>query len=322
MTTEFNFAQQRGVAAAGTDDLTVVLPYPPLNSAGGHCKTHPHLTSFTVYVDLGPAYTGFGGTVNATGPYMFLAEAWLIHNRQRICLDKGAVLYDAKYNRCVIGFEGRIHYSENDSIQVFIKNIGAITAWWGASGTYDISSEPVNETNVIHRQHDDVTWIYQAARINTLTPAGPVALVTRISMNTGQIGRLISSRIQGTASAGATLLVAVQDEDSVSSTQLASVAAGASRTVSLPSIGTAATATSNTANTTELILVPGSYLAVTSSVALATENQSIYVAIELLNDPTLPVWDNTGSGGASVIAASTISVANTLQPIVRPRMIG
>jgi len=304
-------ATSRTVAAAATDDLIV-----PLKFERG---MHNYIVGATVYVDQG-IWTGMGGT--AITPVIFDAEIWLQSGGAKIPLDKGWVCYDAKYNRAVIGFAGRYEFFENDTLLIPIQNAGTGSGAWGASYSLDVSKEPVSDIGTRFTLSDDVTFIYQARRINTQTAAGPAALYTRVSMNPGQIGRFIASYVVGAASAGAPLLQYMYDEDNAIAAQLTNIAAGASRSACLPSVGTVSTGNSNLTNSQGLILAPGQFFVTSTSVSLNTETLTVFFECELLNDPTLPVWDTTGSGGTPSLAASTISVANTLQPIIRPRMIG
>jgi len=279
---------------------------------------HNYVTGLTVYVD--GIWTGFGGTV-ATAQ-TFKAEAWLNSGGAKVLLDRGWVCYDAKYNRSVIGFAGRYEFFENDTIQIYIQNAGTGTGIWAASYSVDASKEPVSDIGTRFTLHDDVTFMYHARRVNTQTNAGGGALQTNIAMNTGQVGIVRSMLVIGSASAGATLLGIVYDEDANISNQYANAAAGASRVLCLPSIGSAATADNNRSNSQNLVLTGAQYIGWSSSAALQNETEQVNVTIELLNDPTLPVWSTTGSAGTPSLAASSISAANTLIPIIRPRMVG
>jgi len=137
----------------------------------------------------------------------------------------------------------------------------------------------------------------------------------RVSVATGQIAELVSVRAIGSASGGATLIVDILDEDTNQSSVIANIAAGATRVCDLPSIGTAATASGNLPNTTGLIVAPGEYLRIRSSVALQTETLTAAFKLILYNLATIPTVDSTGSAGTPNLAASSISTANTLQRI-------
>jgi len=172
----------------------------------------------------------------------------------------------------------------------------------------DPSSDP-------HRLVPQGWWLYQARRINASGGAG--ALVIRIQMNPGQVGRIVGMFTQGPASAGATLYCVVVDEDGANVSQLVAIAAGASRSAYLPSIGTAATANANTANSHDYMLGPGEYLTITGSTSLITETLTVGIKL-LLSTPEIPLWDITGSVGGSALGDSTISPENTLQKVDLP----
>ena len=312
----FDGGQNRSVAAAATDDLTVPLPYTP--------GMHNYITGFVVFPETGAAgFTGLGGT--AVTPAIFDVEVWLIRGHNRIPLDYGWACYDAKNNRAVVGFAGRVGYNERDSLFIAIKNAGTGTASWGCSGTYDQSENPISETGVIHRLHDDVTFIYQARRVCTNANAAGNPIVFNITMATGQVARLIALLgVQVTAGVH-TLLSYLNDEDNASYANLANIAAAANTSFEIPSIGANATTSANITNSLGLVIPAGAKLNIQTYGASAQAGDTLTVGmiLELLNDPTLPTWAATGTDSANfTFAASTISDANTLIPIIRPRLIG
>jgi len=156
-----------------------------------------------------------------------------------------------------------------------------------------------------------VSWIYQARRVNTQTAANG-ALTTRLQLAFGQIARVISIRVYGTASATEVCSVRIQDEDGADMAVMAYVAAAASTVVELPSTGANASGSGNIANTVGRIIGSGSFLTSAASVAVQNETLTVAVTLELFNVPTIPTWDTTGSAGTPSLAASTISAANTL----------
>jgi len=142
-------------------------------------------------------------------------------------------------------------------------------------------------------------------------------LAIRIQTNPGQIARLVHAYVVGPASAGATLIGNVLDEDAAASAITVNVAAGVARSANLPSIGTAAAASANLTNTLGLMIGPGEYLSFNASTSLLNETLTLSIVL-LLNTPDIPLWDITGSVGGSALGDSTISDANTLQKVDLP----
>jgi len=174
----------------------------------------------------------------------------------------------------------------------------------------DPSSDP-------HRLVPQGWWLYQSRRVWTAGVGGGAVNVL-IQVPVGTVGKLIGIRAIGPASAGATLTIQAQDEDGAMWGDYASIGAGASRQCTLPSIGTAANANANTTNSQNVILGPGSFLAVGVSTSLATE--TVTVALELLvSTNNEPAWTTTGAAAAlGVLADNTISAANAMQKIDLP----
>jgi hypothetical protein len=166
-----------------------------------------------------------------------------------------------------------------------------------------------------HRLVPQGWWLYQARRVNTSGGAG--ALVTRVSMNAGQVGLLVHAYAQGPASAGADLTFDLRDEDGAFAGLLAYCAAGANRAMNIPSIGSAATASTNVDDTAKMMFAPGEMIRFAASTSLVTETLTVAVTL-LLSTPTLPVWDITGSVGGSALGDSSISAANELQKVDLP----
>lgn len=164
-------------------------------------------------------------------------------------------------------------------------------------------------------KNGSVWWLYQACRVNTQTNAGGGTLRTRISMPAGMVGRLVSMAVIGAASVTAILAVVKTDEDLTSIHNMAYIAAGASRSAYLPSIGSSAGSNANIADTGGMMIGPGEILYSETSVVLQNETLAVGVVL-LLSAPTLPTWDTIGSAGTPSLAASTISAANTLQAVL------
>ena len=185
----------------------------------------------------------------------------------------------------------------------------------GPSGGYLYTGKRGRNGWELYKTPNNPWYLYQARRINTQGAANG-ALTTRISMPAGVVGIIQAMYVRGALSA-ATLEVYRYDEDGAQMGLWASVAAGATRQINLPSIGSAASATNNPPNTTDTKLGPGEILAATTSAALQTETLTVGVVI-LLSAPTEPTWDTTGSAGTPSLAASTISAANTMQMVAMP----
>ena len=183
------------------------------------------------------------------------------------------------------------------------------------AGIYSWAAKKTQDGHDLYQTPNNPWYLYQARRVNTSGGAG--ALVTRISMNAGQVGKLVSYTVTGPASAGATLDIVVYDEDGALNAPLANCAAGANRRMSLPTVGTAATASLNFQESNGLVLGPGEELSSLASTSLITETLTIAVVL-LLSTPDIPVWAITGSVAGSALAASTISAANTLQLVAMP----
>lgn len=186
---------------------------------------------------------------------------------------------------------------------------------YGPSAGYQYAGKRgKNGWEVYKARAQPIGWLYQGRRVNTQDNAGGGALQIRIQIPSGVTARLISMSITGSASAGATLIAGVFDEDGNIQTRAAGIAAGASLISYLPSFGAVAANTNNIADTRGLILGPGQYLYAVSSAALQTETLTVGVVL-LMSAAVEPTWDTTGSAGTPNLAASTISTANTLQAV-------
>ncbi len=159
------------------------------------------------------------------------------------------------------------------------------------------------------RDIKQIWYLYQARRVNTQTNGAGGALTTRISMNAGQVGKIVQVYQKGSASATCVTQIWVHDEDGANQCMLKYTAAAANQENHLPLAGGTTYADSN-----GLLIGPGQFLAFLSSVVLNTETQTVGVAL-LLSTPVEPTWDTTGSVGTPSLAASTISAANTLQAV-------
>ena len=162
-----------------------------------------------------------------------------------------------------------------------------------------------------HREN--ISWIYQARRVATQANAAGGAIVIDISLASGQCGRLIAAYTNN--SGNNSLYVEIQDEDNAYTTSIGSVGAAAANTLRLPSIGSAASATGNVANSTGLIIPSGAKLTFRQAGAgVQNDTLTVGIVLELFNLPTVPTWSKDRSTNAAdvTLAASTISAANTL----------
>lgn len=160
-----------------------------------------------------------------------------------------------------------------------------------------------------------IGWLYQSQRVLTQTNGGGGQLTMKISVPTGTVGRIVAMKFVGTASAGATLNVTVNDEDDNIVIPLATVTAGANRQANFPAPGVNASATNNNDATSTFCLVgPGMTIKAASSAALQNETLTVRLVM-LLSTATIPTYDVSASAGTPSLAASTISAENTMQAV-------
>jgi len=167
-------------------------------------------------------------------------------------------------------------------------------------------------------------WIYQAQVVVTNANAAGAAIVVDISLASGQVGKLIGMNVYSVTTGTHTLYASLNDEDLAAANHNLLIgnagAAAAAKVLAFPSIGTAATASVNLANSTGLVIPPGAALSIyhTDASGVANDHIDIFLIMELYNLPTLPTWSKARSGNAAdvTIAASSISAANTIQPVV------
>ena len=187
----------------------------------------------------------------------------------------------------------------------------------GPFGGYYYAMKHTTEGEELYRTVNgkNIWWLQQGRYVVTQDNVGGGALTIRISVSTGQVAKLTAMYVKGSASAGSGLVVYTVDEDTASVLSLATVAAGANRSVSLPTSGTASSTTGNMATSEGLLLGPGQYLVSNASAALQTEVLTVYFAL-LTSNSTAVVIDTTGSAGTPNLGANSISAANALQAVV------
>jgi len=190
----------------------------------------------------------------------------------------------------------------------------------GPSGGYLYTGRKGKRGWELYKTANNPWWLYQGRRINTQGVAGPNALQTNIAVPDGCIAKLVGGQVVGTASAGATLVGYVYDEDGAILMKLCANAAAANSVAHFPQIGTtstAATTSNNVANSVGLLLGPGMYIGFISSVSIAAETLSVGISL-LMSQKVEPTWNTTGSGGTPTLADSTISEANTFLMVPMP----
>lgn len=164
---------------------------------------------------------------------------------------------------------------------------------------------------------EKVAYLYQARRVATQANAAGGAIKIDITVAAGQVAKLIGVSMINSGTNG--ILVNALDEDGVTQIQrIASVGSGAGTYISLPTIGSVATATQNMATSEGLLIGPGSSLALDQTGAGAQNDTSTIGIMLLLSTNTEPTWSKARSTNQAdvTLAASTISTANTLQAVV------
>jgi len=156
------------------------------------------------------------------------------------------------------------------------------------------------------------TVIYQARRVATQANAAGGKIIIDINGNPGQIMRIVS--LLAYNSGTNTLNIMIVDEDWGSGPRCGYLASAAGNSMALPSIGSPATATSNSIDTNNLLIAPGQYLSIQQSEAgIQNDTLTVYLTLELFNSRTAPNWSiiRSTNAGNVTLAASTISAGNT-----------
>lgn len=164
-------------------------------------------------------------------------------------------------------------------------------------------------------------YLYQATRLCTNANAAGHPMTITLTFAAGQVIRLNQMISKNVTLGTHTMVIYVADEDGVSIAQLATAGvAAATNYCFLPSIGSAATASANYIDSTNLWLGPGQKLIVTEATDSANAGDTLLVAVSLLlSTNTEPTWAATGTDVANyTFAASTISAANTVQLVAVP----
>ena len=307
--TKIPFVTNKSIATTVGESDSVSLPY-----RNDKCY---YLTSAVINIGGAPML-GFEGV--AITQQWLAGELWLLKGGMRIKLDWGFVGYDANTQRSVIGFHGRIGYDRDDKLFYTVKNYGTGTLVYSVSYSVDCSDNPLNESFDINRLHDDVSFLQQFRRVTTQNGAGGGALVNLVSCANNQIGVLHEALVTGSASAGATLIVQKLDEDATACALVTAIAAGVSRTATLPTTGSAPNNSQGQIVGLGMKLAPSQSISFASSAAIQTETLTVALLVET-NTPEPLTWATTGSGGTPALAANTISSAASLVAVVRPRLV-
>jgi hypothetical protein len=187
----------------------------------------------------------------------------------------------------------------------------------GPSAGYLYTGKQGRDGWELYKTANNPWYLYQARRVWT-SGVGGGAINVRIQVPSGCVAKLVSWLQIGPASVGAIPGTSIFDEDAAETLRVGGGAAAANAMYQLPAIGANAATTGHLANSVGLILGPGQYLAAIASASLATETVTVAVVL-LLSLNTEPVWTTTGAGAAAgILAASTISVENTMTLVPMP----
>ena len=152
-----------------------------------------------------------------------------------------------------------------------------------------------------------MTWIYQARRVATRATNDGITIID-ITIPESQVAKLISCKVllSGTND----INVYKRDEDFGEEVELAVVASGAARRVSLPSIGSSSASHANIVNSTGMLFGAGSVLNIyVTGNGANGDTVTVGLELELYNVPTQPTWSIARSTGtAPTLAANTIAV--------------
>ena len=280
---------------------------------------HNYLTGAVLYVDSGTPYAGFGGTVGT--PTVLKVELWLTREgSHRVFLDSGYAIYDTQYNRAVVGFEGCIEYKKGDILQAFVWNQGTGTANYAVD--YTCVREAEHYACTINRLHSDVTAIYQARRATQQENLAGGAIKVDVTLATGQMARLIAA--SGTNTGTNSAYIHLRDEDAALTDTLCAVASAAGTMAAAPCAGQAGASSGGAIAAQGLILPAGAMLSFEQAGAGAQHDYlQVAVVLELIGDFSIPTWAKSRSTNEAdvTIGASSISATNTMQYMVRPRMV-
>ena len=188
----------------------------------------------------------------------------------------------------------------------------------GPSGGYLYTGRRGKNGWELFKTANNPWYLYQARRVATQANVGGGAVIVDIALGAGQVGWIELSTFTNSGTNG--LFVDVLDEDNMIVGRLAGIASAAGNALRVPSIGTAASASLNVNESVRRYLGPGMKWSIYQTGAGA-QNDTLTVAVTLfLSTNTEPTWDKSRSTNAAdvTLAASTISVANTMQLVPMP----
>ena len=162
----------------------------------------------------------------------------------------------------------------------------------------------------------NVWWLYQARRVATQANVAGGAVTVDITVAAGQTAKLIA--VYGANSGTNSLFIVGVDEDNNASFSLAGVGSAAANILRAPNVGSVGSASNNLLYSDGFIIGPGQKLSIYQSGAGAQNDTLTVAVVLLLSTFTEPTWDKSRSTNAAdvTLAASTISAANTKQPVV------
>ena len=161
----------------------------------------------------------------------------------------------------------------------------------------------------------NIAWMYQARRVATQANAAGGKVLVDIAVPSGTVARLVVARADNSGTNS--IAWRLYDEDDELMATLGVVGSAGATNLSVPTIGTAP-ATNNNIHSLGQLIPPGAKFTAEQSGAGA-QNDTLTIAIILLmSSPVEPTWVKTRSTNVAdvTIAASTISAANTLQPVL------
>jgi len=180
----------------------------------------------------------------------------------------------------------------------------------GPTGGYLYTGKQGKDGWETFRTPNNPWYLYQARRVATQANAAGGAILIDLATAPGQIAKLLHARVVNSGNNG--LQAYIYDEDNAAEAYLLVIGAAAGTSASLPSIGSAATASANNANTKDLMFGPGQKLSFLQTAAGA-QNDTLTLGITLLlttaTEPSWSVARSTNPGNVT-LAANTISAAN------------
>jgi hypothetical protein len=171
-----------------------------------------------------------------------------------------------------------------------------------------------DRAGVIYKTPPHERYFYMAQRVAQQTNAAAGMIVIDLGVPTGQLYRLESARMLN--SGNNTAVCTIVNEDLGTMKTLAEIGAAAGTKWSLPSIGSAASASGNISSSIDCYITKGQYFrAYNSNAGVQNDTVTLSVCFEVLNSNATmtPTWSVAASTNPSdvTLADSTISDANT-----------